>query len=97
METDTKRIDDIVGHGLSDQSRLVQDHNELLSIVNSLKERGLRICYTFGVYDLHHIGHARYLDKGKQFGDILIVGLDTDEFTKARKGEGRPIVPFEER
>jgi D-beta-D-heptose 7-phosphate kinase/D-beta-D-heptose 1-phosphate adenosyltransferase len=44
-----------------------------------------------------HIGHARYLESAKRHGDILIVGVDSDEKVRARKGPERPVVPEEER
>ena len=52
---------------------------------------------TQGVYDLIHIGHATYLSKARLLGDVLLVGVDSDELTRARKGPRRPIVPGEER
>jgi rfaE bifunctional protein nucleotidyltransferase chain/domain len=52
---------------------------------------------TQGVYDLIHEGHAAYLEAAKAQGDVLIVGVDSDELTRKRKGPERPIVPQEER
>jgi D-glycero-beta-D-manno-heptose 1-phosphate adenylyltransferase len=77
--------------------RFIADYNVLKLVTDDLKQRGLRIVLTQGVYDLLHEGHARYLEKALSYGDVLIVGVDTDEFTRARKGPNRPIVPFEER
>ena len=57
----------------------------------------MRVVLTQGVYDLIHEGHAAYLEKAKSYGDILIVGIDSDELTKLRKGPRRPIVPQDER
>lgn len=57
----------------------------------------MRVVLTQGVYDLIHEGHAAYLEKAKTLGDILIVGVDSDELTKIRKGPRRPIVPQTER
>ncbi len=57
----------------------------------------MRIVLTQGVYDLIHEGHAAYLERAKSYGDILIVGIDSDELTKIRKGPKRPIVPQGER
>ncbi|MES2224711.1 MAG: adenylyltransferase/cytidyltransferase family protein [Patescibacteria group bacterium] len=99
-----RKITEIVGTEVSENSRLVEDHSELLSIISNLRSEGYSIGYTVGVWDMHHIGHARYLQKGKEctanFQNkpaILIVGIDSDEFTKSRKGPTRPIVPYEER
>jgi len=44
-----------------------------------------------------HIGHLRYLNRAKQYGDLLIVGADTDRAVKLYKGDLRPIIPQEER
>jgi D-beta-D-heptose 7-phosphate kinase/D-beta-D-heptose 1-phosphate adenosyltransferase len=86
---------------LSPQSNLVDryipDYRELEMVVDDLKRMGYRIVLTQGVFDLIHEGHARYLEKALGHGDLLIVGVDTDEFTRVRKGPNRPVVPFEER
>jgi D-beta-D-heptose 7-phosphate kinase/D-beta-D-heptose 1-phosphate adenosyltransferase len=44
-----------------------------------------------------HIGHARYCREAKKYGDILIVGVDSDQKIRTRKGKGRPVVPQDER
>jgi len=73
------------------------NHNELVEFVEYCKSKGKKIVLTHGVYDMVHHGHALYLEKAKSFGDILILGLDTDALTKKRKGPNRPIVPENER
>ena len=50
-----------------------------------------KIVFTNGCFDIIHVGHVRYLTKAKSFGDVLIVGLNTDESVKKLKGESRPI------
>lgn len=65
--------------------------------VDSLKKNNKKIVLTQGVWDLIHDGHARYLQKAKKLGNILIVAVDTDEVVKNRKGPNRPIVPEKER
>ncbi len=77
--------------------RFIPDYSELCEVAEELKERGLRVVLTQGVYDLLHEGHAKYLEKALSHGDVLIVGVDTDEFTRVRKGPTRPVVPFQER
>ena len=79
------------------EDRLVNDYDELKKMVNLLKDQGYRIVLTQGVWDLLHEGHANYLQKAKDKGDILIVGVDSDKFTKQRKGPTRPVVPEKER
>ena len=78
-------------------SRFVPDHAELKQLVEQFKKEGLKVVLTQGVYDLLHEGHALYLEVAKSYGDILIVGVDSDELTRMRKGPNRPIVPQEER
>ena len=79
------------------EDRFVPNYEELRAVVDDLKGRGLRIVLTQGVFDLLHEGHARYLEKALSHGDVLIVGVDTDEYTRVRKGPNRPVVPFQER
>lgn len=70
---------------------------EIAEISILLKKNGHKVVLTQGVWDLIHEGHAQYLHKAKQLGDVLIVGVDTDEVVKHRKGPTRPIVPEHER
>ena len=79
------------------EKRFISNHDQLKEIVSALKNKGYKIILTQGVYDLLHEGHALYLEKAKSYGDILIVGVDSDELTRIRKGPNRPIVPQEER
>jgi D-glycero-beta-D-manno-heptose 1-phosphate adenylyltransferase len=88
---------DILHHGSNLGSRFIPKLGELREVVEHLKKMGYRIVLTQGVYDLIHDGHAEYLEKAKSYGDILIVGLDSDKLTKLRKGPNRPIVPEGER
>ena len=52
---------------------------------------GKKIVFTNGCFDIIHVGHVRYLTTAKSFGDVLIVGLNTDESVRKLKGESRPI------
>ena len=88
---------DPFGPGSNVGKRCVPEQERLRVLVQSLKALGMRIVLTQGVYDLIHEGHAAYLEKAKSLGDILIVGVDSDELTKIRKGPRRPIVPQAER
>lgn len=88
---------DPFGPGSNIAKRFIPDGEKLRTLVQSLKTLGMRIVLTQGVYDLIHEGHAAYLEKAKSLGDILIVGVDSDELTKIRKGPKRPIVPQAER
>lgn len=70
---------------------------EVVEIANAHKKAGRKVVLTQGVYDLIHEGHARYLEMAKSYGDVLIVGADSDELTRQRKGPNRPIVPERDR
>ncbi len=78
-------------------NRYIPDHEKLAELVVYWKKLGLRIVLTSGTFDLFHIGHAQYLEKAKALGDLLIIGVDSDEKVKRRKGPHRPIVPEGER
>lgn len=83
---------------LSDpETRIIQDHDLLIDKIMACRELGLSIVMTSGSFDLTHIGHARYLEEAKRHGDILVVGVDSDEKVRQRKGYTRPIVPDSER
>jgi len=75
----------------------IKDIKELKEIIGELRERGKRIVFTNGCFDLLHIGHIRYLRKAKTKGDVLIIGLNSDNSVRKIKGKGRPIVPQKER
>jgi D-beta-D-heptose 7-phosphate kinase/D-beta-D-heptose 1-phosphate adenosyltransferase len=77
--------------------RFVEDYEQIEKTVSALKTLGLKVVLTSGSFDIIHEGHSMYLEAARQFGDFLIVGLDSDEKIRARKGEKRPIVPQEER
>lgn len=87
----------IFGDNTSFEDRYVPDHQKLEELVGYWKRLGLKIVLTSGTFDMFHIGHAQYLEKAKQLGDVLIIGVDSDEKVRARKGPERPIVPEGER
>lgn len=79
------------------KERYVPEFSTLKKIIDTCKKQGKKIVLTQGVYDLIHEGHALYLEKAKSYGDVLVVGIDSDELTRKRKGPNRPIVPQSER
>ncbi len=91
------KIKNILSSSVSLKDRFIPDFKELGRVVADLKRMGYRIVLTQGVYDMIHEGHARYLEKALSYGDILVVGVDSDELTRSRKGPNRPIVPEKER
>ena len=87
----------VLGYGSNPEARFIRDHKVLKQYVEALKTLGMKLVLTSGTFDLIHVGHARYMEKAKSFGDVLIVGVDSDTKVKKRKGPTRPIVPEEER
>jgi rfaE bifunctional protein nucleotidyltransferase chain/domain len=61
------------------------------------RANGKKITLANGCFDLLHVGHVRYLQAAKQLGGRLIVAINSDDSVRALKGEGRPIMPAEER
>ena len=76
-----KRIDDISLSGLLD---LLSDNQQ-------------KIVFTNGCFDLLHPGHIDYLQKAKNLGDVLFIGLNSDKSVSLLKGNTRPINPVEDR
>jgi len=70
---------------------------DLKPLIKKLRGQGKKIVLTQGSFDLIHIGHGRYLEHAKSLGAVLIVGTDSDEKIKFRKGKNRPVVPEDER
>ena len=70
---------------------------ELKAIRSKLKSSSKKVVFTNGVFDLLHAGHVDYLSKAKKLGDILIVGLNSDDSVKRIKGNKRPILKQQER
>jgi rfaE bifunctional protein nucleotidyltransferase chain/domain len=69
----------------------------LARLVRQRQEAGEKIVFTNGVFDLLHVGHARYLAEARAAGDALIVAVNTDASVRALKGPLRPIVCEAER
>jgi len=65
--------------------------NEITVLSKDLKARDKKIIFTNGCFDILHAGHVRYLETAKSYGDVLILGLNSDRSVTALKGEGRPI------
>ncbi len=75
----------------------IKAREDLQRIIQHLKSEGKRIVFTNGCFDLLHIGHVRYLEEAKSLGDILVVGVNSDDSVRGLKGPNRPIIPQEER
>jgi D-beta-D-heptose 7-phosphate kinase/D-beta-D-heptose 1-phosphate adenosyltransferase len=68
----------------------IKDIQEIIALKSSLLNNK-KIIFTNGCFDILHLGHVKYLEKAKSFGDTLIVGLNSDNSVRRLKGESRPI------
>ena len=64
---------------------------ELLEQLQLWRNQGQKIVFTNGCFDLLHLGHVDYLEKARQLGDKLVLGLNTDESISSIKGPNRPL------
>jgi len=70
---------------------------EIKAIVNQARNNGKRVAFTNGCFDLLHRGHVHVLRQAKACGDLLIVGINSDESIKQIKGAARPVLPESDR
>lgn len=70
----------------------IKTREEIIKISEQLKKKGKKIVTTNGAFDLLHYGHIKLFEFAKQQGDILIIGLNSDESVKKYKDEKRPII-----
>jgi rfaE bifunctional protein nucleotidyltransferase chain/domain len=75
----------------------VSSADEAAVFAERVRERGGKVVFTNGVFDLLHPGHTRYLRDARALGDALIVAVNSDRSVRAIKGAGRPVNPEQER
>ena len=75
----------------------IKSFEEIEKIVSRCKLDGKKIVFTNGCFDILHVGHVKYLQIAKSFGDILIVGLNSDQSVRRLKGSDRPVNTQEDR
>ncbi len=73
------------------KKRLVAQ-SDLMTLHEKLKESGKKIVFTAGSWDLLHVGQCRYLEKAREEGDVLVVGVSSNEAIKKVKGPNKPIL-----
>ena len=76
---------------------LILTREELSERIASARVSGARIVLANGCFDVLHVGHIRYLAGARELGDILVVGINSDEQVAIQKGPGRPVLPATER
>jgi rfaE bifunctional protein nucleotidyltransferase chain/domain len=78
-------------------SERIVNRLELARRVAEARQQGRRIVFANGCFDLLHVGHVRYLEAAKAFGDLLVVGINSDDQARKLKGEGRPVMSQDQR
>lgn len=79
------------------KSKRVDDVSELVNKLAALRDRNKRIVFTNGCFDLLHRGHVDFLKQARALGDVLVVGLNTDDSIRNLKGSDRPVNSLEDR
>jgi rfaE bifunctional protein nucleotidyltransferase chain/domain len=69
----------------------VLNRQDLARVAAELRGQGKRIVATNGCFDILHAGHVRYLERARELGDVLIIGLNSDDSVRKLKGPNRPI------
>ncbi len=64
---------------------------DYMEIINQWKKEGKKIVFTNGCFDIIHAGHVDYLEKAKALGDVLVIGLNSDNSIRRIKGKDRPV------
>lgn len=73
------------------KNRLISQSN-LMDLHDKLKEKNQKIVFTAGSWDLMHVGQTRYLKEAKRQGDVLVVGISSNEAIRKVKGRNKPIL-----
>ena len=69
----------------------IKNLDEITILTKELKDKGKKIIFTNGCFDILHTGHVKYLEESKNLGDILIIGLNSNRSVSSLKGDKRPI------
>lgn len=75
----------------------VLNRQDLCARVEVARKEGAKIVFANGCFDVLHVGHTRYLAGARELGDLLIVGVNSDDQVRIQKGAGRPILSEIER
>jgi D-beta-D-heptose 7-phosphate kinase / D-beta-D-heptose 1-phosphate adenosyltransferase len=94
--TSTCHVEELISH-FSAQEKVVTDIFQLVAGVAAYRRENKRVVFTNGCFDILHRGHITYLNRAKACGEILIVGINSDESVRRLKGESRPINSLEDR
>lgn len=75
----------------SSSSSHIKTFDEIEKLAKKLHSQGKKIVFTNGCFDILHVGHVKYLEEAKSYGDVLILGLNADSSVRKLKGPTRPI------
>jgi D-glycero-beta-D-manno-heptose 1-phosphate adenylyltransferase len=75
----------------------ILERQELLARIEEARSAGARIILANGCFDVLHVGHVRYLAGARELGDVLVVGVNSDDQVARLKGAGRPVMRAAER
>jgi D-beta-D-heptose 7-phosphate kinase/D-beta-D-heptose 1-phosphate adenosyltransferase len=78
-------------------SHKIRSLENLCFELDTLREKRAKIVFTNGCFDLLHVGHIRYLQEARRMGDLLVVGINSDDSVRRLKGPSRPLQPEEDR
>ena len=76
---------------------MILSREQLVTRIDAERNKGFRVVLANGCFDTLHVGHVRYLAGARELGDVLVVGVNSDQQVARLKGEGRPILPANER
>ncbi len=76
----------------ADWKKRLISQSDLAELHEKLKEKGKKIVFTAGSWDLLHVGHCRYFEEAKKHGDILVVGASSNDAIRRVKGQNKPIL-----
>jgi D-beta-D-heptose 7-phosphate kinase/D-beta-D-heptose 1-phosphate adenosyltransferase len=97
----TVTIDEIEQYQSSLHRSSVDTHiktwDEIKRIADTYRQQGKKVVFTNGCFDILHRGHVSYLETARSFGDVLVLGLNTDASVRRLKGDGRPVNNQEDR
>ena len=75
----------------SNSTSHIKTFDEIKTLASKLHNQGKKIVFTNGCFDILHVGHVKYLEVAKSYGDVLILGLNADSSVRKLKGPTRPI------
>ncbi|BCR05183.1 bifunctional protein HldE [Desulfuromonas versatilis] len=88
---------EVVGRQHPDTDLKIKDRQVLKGVLERERDAGKKIVFTNGCFDLLHVGHVKYLQHARRLGDLLVLGLNSDDSIQRLKGPKRPLIGQEER